>query len=51
MGVLIANSQAEAEHIVANDPAVNEQIVKATVHPWYVTVASRIEISDDSIAE
>jgi uncharacterized protein YciI len=47
MGVLIADSQSEAEHIVANDPAVKDQIVKATVHPWYVTVAGRVEISDE----
>jgi len=46
MGVLVANSQAEAERIVANDPAVSEQVVMATVHPWYVTVAGRIEISE-----
>lgn len=51
MGVLIANNQAEAEQMVANDPAVNEQIVKATVHPWFVTVANRIEKSDNGIAE
>jgi len=48
MGVLVANSQAEADSIVANDPAVREQIVTATVHPWYVTVAGRIETSDGS---
>jgi len=51
MGVLTANSQSEADQIVANDPAVKEQIVKATVHPWYVTVVGRIEISDDSVTE
>lgn len=46
MGVLIAKSQTEAENIIANDPAVNEQIVKVTVHPWYVTVANPIELSE-----
>jgi len=51
MGVVVANSQTEAESIVANDPAVCEQIVTATVHPWYVTVAGRIETSGGSIEE
>jgi uncharacterized protein YciI len=46
MGVLVADSQAEAESIIANDPAVREQIVTATIHPWYVTVAGSIETSD-----
>jgi uncharacterized protein YciI len=46
MGVLLAKSQVEAERLVATDPAVREQIVTATLHPWYVTVANQIETSN-----
>lgn len=42
---MLALAQAEAEGIVAADPAVRDQIVTATVHPWYVTVAGRIQVS------
>lgn len=45
MGVLIADSQAEAESIARNDPAAREQIVMVTVHPWFVTVGGSIETS------
>ena len=48
MGVLVADSQAEAENIVAHDPAVREQVVTSSVHPWYVTVAGAIEKSSSS---
>ena len=51
MGVLVANSQAEAESIVKNDPAVREQIVTTTIHPWYVTVAGSIQPSNASIGK
>lgn len=46
MGVLVADSQAEAENLVTHDPAVRERIVTATVHPWYVTVAAALETSN-----
>jgi uncharacterized protein YciI len=45
MGVLVADSLAEAESLVNNDPAVREQIVTTTVHPWFVTVGGSIERS------
>ncbi len=45
MGVLIAPSQHEAEGLVADDPAVRGQVVTATVHPWFITVARPITAS------
>jgi uncharacterized protein YciI len=48
MGVLVADSQTEAENLVAQDPAVRDQVVTATVHPWYVTVAGAIDKSSSN---
>lgn len=45
MGVLQAATLDEAKQLVAKDSAVQDEIVVARVHPWFVTVAGRIERS------
>ncbi|MCP5010080.1 MAG: hypothetical protein GY942_08900 [Aestuariibacter sp.] len=45
MGVIHMPNLAQAEALIANDPVVKDEIVTATVHPWYVTVAGTIEKS------
>ena len=46
MGVLVADDIAAAEGIVAQDPAVADEIVTASVHPWFVTVGGQVELSE-----
>jgi uncharacterized protein len=43
MGVVRMSNLAAAETLIANDPVVKDDIVTATVHPWFVTVAGTIE--------
>lgn len=43
LGVLRADSLAEAERIARSDPAVAAELVTTEVHPWFVTVGGRID--------
>lgn len=45
MGILFVSGLEEAREIIENDPAVKEGIVTAQIHPYYVTVASKIQKS------
>lgn len=45
MGMLLASGLKEAREIIENDPAIKEGIVIAQIHPYYVTVAGKIQKS------
>lgn len=46
MGILQVETLEEAETLVAKDPAVADNIVVASVHPYLVTVAGNIQASN-----
>ncbi|WKZ38343.1 MAG: YciI family protein [Anaerolineales bacterium] len=45
MGMLFVSDLEEAREIIENDPAIKEGIVTAQLHPYFVTVAGKIQKS------